>query len=43
MTDKKDPTNATRQARFRAKKKAEDSEAIKLLKEILTLLKATKG
>ena len=39
MTNKKDPTNKDRQARFRAKKKAQDSEAIALLKEILAILK----
>lgn len=40
MTNKKDPTNKDRQARFRAKKKVEDGEVIKLLKEILRLLKS---
>lgn len=39
MQNKKDPTNAARQARFRAKKKAEESEVIRLLKEILRILK----
>lgn len=40
MTDKRKAQNREAQATFRAKKKAEDSEAIKLLKEILSLLKS---
>lgn len=39
MTDKRKTQNKESQATFRAKKKAEESEAIRLLKEILKLLK----
>ena len=41
MTDKRKEQLKEAQARFRAKRKAEDSEVIKLLKEILRLLKKT--
>ncbi len=39
MTDKRKEQLKKAQQTFRDKKKAEDSEAIKLLKEILALLK----
>ena len=39
MTDKRKEQLKQAQATFRAKKKAEESEAIKLLKEILEIIK----